>query len=188
MSTLRAFIAIHLPPALTARLAETAARLAPSLPPRAVRWVDPERMHLTLHFLGEVAVDRLPPLYAAMDDEAARHEPFTMALDRLGCFPNPRRARVIWVGLTDPEQRAARLQAALGQLLKAGDWPHDAKAFRPHLTLGRVRSAGPAVSALPYGEAIGSMALAVEAFHLIESRLRPSGPEYTVRHTCRLGG
>ena len=115
MTTIRAFIAIDLPPAVKTALEDVAATLAGRVPQGAARWVRPEQMHLTLRFLGDTPADRLPALYAALDALAAGRVPFTLHLTEVGCFPNTRRPRVVWVG-----RGGARRRSWVGRARRGG--------------------------------------------------------------------
>ena len=185
MTTIRAFIAIDLPPDVKAALGGVAAELGQGLPRGVVRWVRPEQMHLTLRFLGDTPAERLPALYAAMDAVAAGRAPFALRLTEPGCFPNARRPRVVWVGLGGDAAALAALVAALNAALSALGLPPEDKPFRAHLTLGRVKDERAAPD-LSLSAAVPALAVPVAAIHLIESDLRPDGPVYTKRHTSRL--
>ena len=190
MTTIRAFIAIDLPPAVKAALADVAATLAGRVPrgavgTAAVRWVRPEQMHLTLRFLGDTPTDKLPHLAAALDALAAGHAPFTMHLTNVGCFPNARRPRVVWVGLGGEEAKLLALVTALEAALRPLGWPPEDKPFRAHLTLGRVKDER-AAQGIDWAAAVPPLTVPVVAMHLIESQLRPDGSVYTVRHTSTL--
>lgn len=186
METIRAFIAVALPEEVRQTLAGIAQELDALLPARAVRWVKPEALHLTLRFLGDTAVDQLPAISQAMDEATAGRAPFGLALDRLGCFPNRRRPRVIWVGLSGDAAALRQLKESLDRGLAPLGWPAEEKAFKPHLTLGRVKSSPQAVAELPWGSPAVPLPLPVAALHLIQSELRPAGPVYTIRHTSHL--
>jgi len=81
METIRAFIAVALPENVKTHLAAVIQVLAGQLPPPAVRWVTPERMHLTVRFLGDTEVDRLPALVKALDTAMLRQPPFALYLE-----------------------------------------------------------------------------------------------------------
>jgi len=185
MKTIRAFIAVDLPTAARDALGEAGAALAERTPRGAVRWVRPEQMHLTLRFLGDTPLDRLPAVQSALDTLPAAHAPFTLHLTEVGCFPNPRRPRVVWVGLDGDEAALLALKAALDAALLPLGWPPEDKPFRAHLTLGRVRE-GAGARDVDWSTPVWPAAVPVTALHLIESRLRPDGPVYTVRHTAQL--
>ena len=185
MPTIRAFIAIHLPPDVQATLGRVAATLGESLPRGAVRWVRPELMHLTLYFLGDTDVAKLPAIGQALDEATTGRAPFSLTLDSLGCFPNPRRPRVIWAGLAGDSAQLLALKAALDEQLAALGWPPEDKPFRAHLTLGRVKDERAAQNLLLTAP-LPQLAVPVAAIYLMESQLRPDGPIYTVRHESRM--
>jgi RNA 2',3'-cyclic 3'-phosphodiesterase len=185
MDTIRAFIAIHLPEEVQEVLGAVAEELKPRVPGRAITWVKPERMHLTLRFLGDTPPSQIEALSAALDVVAAQHRPFALQLGQLGAFPTERRPRVIWVGLAGETGAAAALQKALDGVLVPLGWRPDSKKFSPHLTLGRVKREDERIN-LPWGQAVVPATFTVSEIHLMESQLRPQGPLYTVRHTSKL--
>lgn len=185
METTRAFIAIHLPAEVQEVLGAVGQELAPRVPDRAVTWVKPDRMHLTLRFLGDTPVSRLDELAEMLDAVAAQYRPFQLQLDRLGAFPNERRPRVIWVGLGGDVQDAAALQKALDAALIPLGWQPEGKPFSPHLTLGRVKRANDPIR-LPWGKGVAPASFTVGEIYLMESQLHPQGPLYTVRHASKL--
>ena len=187
MKTIRAFIALTLPPPVTESLGAVAQELAPRVPDRSVRWVEPERIHLTLRFLGDTPLEQIDPIGAVLQEVARAHTPFSLALGRLGCFPNERRPRVIWVGLDGELDPLRNLKRALDGALAPLGWEPETRRFQAHLTLGRVKRHHRQVE-LPWGTPVVPATWQVHAVHLIESRLRPSGALYTVRHSGRLGG
>lgn len=184
MSTIRTFIAIHLPPDVKTALSDVAHRLDSRIPRGAIRWVRPEQMHLTLHFLGDTDTDKLPDIQAAMNAVAAVNAPFEMRLGGIGCFPNAQRPRVIWVGLAGEETRLLALKKALDEALTPLGWSPENKPFRAHLTLGRVKDERSVVGT-DWTAGVRPLALTVSALHLIESELRPDGPVYRERHVSR---
>jgi 2'-5' RNA ligase len=185
MKSIRAFIAITLPQLAVAALGSIGQQLAQSAPPGAVRWLRPETMHLTLRFLGESPVDRLDELAGRLDEVAAGHAPFELRLGRLGCFPNLKRPRVLWVGLEGESGKAEALAHGVEATVQALGWEPESKPFRPHLTIGRVKD-GRGLERLAWDTKVEPAAVPVMAIHLIESQLRPSGPLYTIRHTSPL--
>ncbi len=182
---IRAFIAIELPENVKMELAQTGRKLARQLPDGSVRWVKPERMHLTLRFLGDTAVTQLPALATQLDELAATYAPFHLHLDKLGRFPNRKRPRVIWAGLTGNTHTLLALKQDLDKRLTALGWEEEGRPFQAHLTLGRVKNSQ-AVSQVKWGVALEKVSMGVTAVHLIESQLQRSGPIYTVRHTSHL--
>ena len=182
---IRVFIAIHLPNKIKNALGEVALSLNDRVPRGAIRWVRPEQMHLTLRFLGDTDTAKLPAVQAAMDAVAASNAPFEMRLGGVGCFPNRNRPRVIWVGLSGEEARLLSLVAALEKELAHLGWEPEGKPFRAHLTLGRVKDERGA-QGIEWAADVQPLVVPIEAIHLIESQLRPTGPVYTLRHSSRL--
>jgi 2'-5' RNA ligase len=185
MPTIRAFIAIDLPAEIKAALGRVAETLGSSLPRGAVRWVRPAQMHLTIRFLGDTPLDRLPAIVAALDGAATGRAPFTLRLDGVGCFPNARRPRVVWVGLGGDGTALLAFKAALDAGLAPLGWPPEEKPFHAHLTLGRVKDER-AAHGVDWTADVPPLELRVTAIHLIESQLRPDGPIYTQRHVSQL--
>lgn len=185
MQTIRAFIAIHLPQEVQTYLGEVSRNAARDVPTGAVRWVKPELMHLTLCFLGDTPVERLPALKAALDDAAANRKPFELRLDKLGCFPNASRPRVVWVGVAGALSAAQSLKAALDDALEPLGWQPEGRPFQAHLTLGRVKHSNDQIR-LPWGRAVDPLSIPVAEIYLVQSDLRPSGPVYTDRHAAGL--
>jgi RNA 2',3'-cyclic 3'-phosphodiesterase len=185
MPDLRTFIAIELSQQLLGNLAGVQAELRAEIPARAVRWVRPEGIHLTLKFLGDTPVEKLDAIQAAIAQAAASTGPFSFRLAGLGCFPNTHQPRVVWVGLHEPTGALARLRDAVEREVSPLGFPSERRPFQPHLTLGRVqrgatphevRLVGQVLSAALPGT-IGEMT--VEAIAHIKSDLRPSGAVYT---------
>jgi 2'-5' RNA ligase len=182
---IRAFIAFSLPPEVRTALGQVSSVLADQMPQRAVRWVKPDLMHVTLRFLGDTAVSLLPQLSAGLDQVAAQHNRFELTVSGLGCFPNRKRPRVIWAGLRGDLTSINGLAAGLNELLAPLGWEPEKRPFRPHLTLGRVKDSRK-LQGIEWGTQVEEIVVGVTAVHLIESQLRPSGPIYTVRHTSPL--
>lgn len=187
MNTIRAFIAIRLPAPVERALGEVAQTLALRTPRGAMRWVRPEQIHLTLRFLGDTATSRVDAIGAAMDALATDTAPLALHLDGIGCFPNARRPRVIWVRLAGDEARLAELKAALDERLAGLGFPPDDKPFRAHLTLGRIKD-DRAAQGVDWTVDVPPLAVPVAMIYLMESQLRPEGPIYTVRHMSELRG
>ena len=184
-TTIRAFVAVPLPSSLLEALRRIQRRLDGQIPHRSVRWVQPEGIHLTLKFLGDVPSDQLPQIEQALG-AVARYAPgCTFTAGELGCFPNPRRPRVVWVGVQEPTGRLAALQDAIEEALAPLGYPPEGRGFSPHLTLGRVGRKTPRTTAAQVGETVAGTEVGelarVDAtqFDLIRSVLKPTGAEYT---------
>lgn len=106
----------------------------------AVRWTAPENMHITLKFLGDVHQDDLPLLKEELDEVAGESARLMLELGSNGCFPGERTPRVLWTGLAGDLRRMSSLATRLdGAMFRCG-FPSERREFRPHVTVGRVRS------------------------------------------------
>ena len=136
--TLRAFLAVEIGESARRAAAAAAERLAREVRGREVRWAQPRSYHLTLRFLGEISAEQAARVAARVAEAVAPLAPFELRIGELVAFPSARRPRVLAASV-EPEaplaELARRVEAAT---LGAGLSP-EARAFRPHLTLGRVR-------------------------------------------------
>jgi 2'-5' RNA ligase len=185
MSTLRAFLAAEIGEGARRAAAAAAARLAREVRGREVRWARPETYHLTLRFLGEIDADRVAPLVARVGEAVAALAPLELRLGAVVAFPGPRRPRVIAATIEPAEPLEALARILEAAVVRAG-FPREARPFRPHLTLGRVRD-----RALPSLAAAGP--LAAEPFRVAElvlfrSDLQADGALHTPLERIALGG
>jgi 2'-5' RNA ligase len=185
METIRAFIAIPLPDPLLKRLAALQQKLERQIPDRSVRWVRAEGIHLTLKFLGDTPTEKLPDIERALEAVAHYAPVCSFTVGELGCFPNPRRPRVVWVGVQETAGRLAALQGAIEEVVAPFGYPPERRGFTPHLTLGRLHRRASRSDATQVGEVVasttvGSLAeVSAGRFALIRSVLEPGGAEYT---------
>jgi 2'-5' RNA ligase len=194
METIRAFIAIPLPHRLLDRLAALQRKLDARVPPRSVRWVRGEGIHLTLKFLGDTSTEKLPEIQQALA-AVARHAPAcSFTVEGLGCFPNPRRPRVVWTAVQEPTGRLAALQDAIEEVMAPFGYPPEGRGFTPHLTLGRVRRRTERSDVARVGEVVNSTSVGLldevvaDHFALVRSVLEPTGAEYTILEEFSLRG
>jgi len=183
MSAIRSFIAIELDETLLARLQRLQERLRQDIPSGLVRWARQEGIHLTLQFLGDVPESRIDAIAETLRDTCSRHAPIHFRVEGMGCFPNARRPRVIWVGVEEPDSALASLQRAITQANRVHGFQPEHRAFSPHLTLGRVRR-GSADALRALGDYVSRSQVVIgqqtaSAVHLIRSDLLPSGAVYT---------
>lgn len=152
-------------------------------PASAVRWVRREAMHLTLRFLGEVDGDRLEPVADSLAELAGSGR-FDLRMAEFGSFGG-RRPRVVWVGFArdDGYESLRRLRRGLDSALLGAGFESEQGAFRPHLTLGRVRrqASSEDLAAIRLAVQAASalqIATSVERVSLVHSSLLTDGPRY----------
>ena len=184
MEQIRSFIAIELPETLKLELAELQARLK-TADPGGVKWADPQGIHLTLKFLGNIAADRTGDIIRAMNEAARGIPPFQLTIGGLGVFPNPRRAQVAWVGLSGQVDKLARFQAQLEASLARLGFAPETRLFSPHLTLARLRPQASPAERQSLGQLIistrfaSSYPIVVTAIKLMRSQLTRQGAIYS---------
>lgn len=177
---IRAFIAIEVPDFIQKEIAFIQDRLRRAA--ASVKWVKPENIHLTLKFLGNIEPGWVDRILREMDHIAGDTERFTLYIKGIGCFPNMRNPRVIWVGVEDVEKRAASLQLRLDSSLESLGFPREERAFTPHLTIGRFKSPSGRKEILDEVHKLGIPSLGsleAEEMILFQSELNPQGAIYT---------
>ncbi len=188
MPRTRTFIAIELGKAVRDRLIGLQESLTASA--AGVKWVEPENLHVTLLFLGEVDDRELPGVCRAVQEALSEHAEFTLSVEGVGCFPNLRRLRVVWVGVGQGLQEVVAVHDALERpLLALGCYRREQRRYTPHVTLGRRRGEGPAdafTAALAKCQGWKAGEVAVRAVHVMASQLTPHGPSYSVLSRAKL--
>ena len=139
MEQVRSFIAIELPDELKQELVQLQEKLKLGRQP-GVKWVDPYSIHLTLKFLGSVAVDKIDTITEAMETAANGISPFHLEIGGLGVFPNLKRVQVAWVGVSGEVDELGQLQQRLESNLACLGFVPESRRFTPHLTLARLRN------------------------------------------------
>jgi 2'-5' RNA ligase len=183
---MRTFIAIDIPP--TIKMALSAMQVELRRAASDVSWTKPENFHLTLRFLGEVAEKQLPELKRICDETAAAIRPFRLTLNGAGVFPNFRQPRVLWAGLSGEIEAAIKLQALLEAGLVTLSFQPQDFPFKPHLTIGRVKSSKNArqVAALAEIYSLPELSFEVREIVLMKSEFHAAGAHYTVLAKSKL--
>jgi RNA 2',3'-cyclic 3'-phosphodiesterase len=184
MGLLRAFLASELPAALQNAIYNATASLRNVLLGDLIRWVPPQNVHLTLKFLGDVSPSSLELIMQMMVAEASQFSAFNVEVEGLGCYPSPKRPRVLWVGLKAPAELGSLQRAVETAAARLGYEPEE-RGFSPHLTIGRVRQNASSAALHNIRTAVentqvGMLGRArVDAVHLYRSELRSDGSIYT---------
>ena len=189
MNKIRTFIAVELSPAVRAE----AVRLVELLRPAGgdAKWVEPQNMHLTLKFLGDVREEQIADVCRVVSKTAADFQPIEITLGGAGAFPDLRRPRTLWIGVTQGQQELVRLQTAVERALAKRGFPKENRAFHPHLTIGRIRESGPAMGELgqliqDHADFAAGSSTAREVV-VFASHLSSSGPTYEPLARALLG-
>jgi len=175
----RLFVAINFPDDVRSALHAAMEPLRAAAP--EIRWVDAPRVHLTLKFLGEHPEAAVSQVVEGLSRVGSRYDPIPLELRGLNAFPNLRRPRVVWLGVT-ADSRLELLHHDLEGACAALGYPLDGRAHRPHITLGRVpgRALDPAgLASAARGITYEAMVNA-EALDLMVSEHVDRAPRYRV--------
>ena len=184
MEKVRSFIAIELPGELKKGLAQLQAQLKLSKPP-SVKWVDPYSIHLTLKFLGNIAVARIPEITQEIEEATRGLSTFHLEVKGLGVFPNMRRVQVAWVGISGEVDKLSQLQQRIESNLVPLGFTAESRPFTPHLTLARFRDQVLPDERERFGQLITSTkfetiyAIKVDSINLMRSQLNREGAIYS---------
>ncbi|MGB7285086.1 MAG: RNA 2',3'-cyclic phosphodiesterase [Candidatus Acidiferrum sp.] len=180
---MRLFVALKIPAGVRENLATLVKELralSSQLSDKRPRWVRPENLHVTLQFIGETDPAKLEGIRSALS-KVRSGAPVDLQFRGLGFFPDERHPRVLWAG-SQGSPNLASLAGDIDQALVTQGFAREQRAFRPHLTLARFEPPGlPAklLAAIQENSKRQFGSIQAREFHLIESRLKPSGAEYT---------
>jgi 2'-5' RNA ligase len=191
-ATKRLFVAIFPPPDIAVGLRAAVERLRQAVPPRALRWTRPEQIHLTMHFLGAVAIERIPGIASALQAACRGHRRHQLRLAGFGCFPNQTRPQIIWASLAGDLGPLESLQKSVNAGLLAVGCVAEDRPFHPHLTIGRARDLN-ATGRKAMAEALAAEQdrdlgqWQVDNIALMQSMLSPQGAAYETLQSITLG-
>ncbi|MFW6080373.1 MAG: RNA 2',3'-cyclic phosphodiesterase [Desulfosalsimonas sp.] len=188
-NTQRAFIAVALP----GRVKKSLKELQEGLWQFGIRmkYTDPENIHLTLKFLGDIRAEDAEAIGGRLSAVTAEHAPMELFAKGMGVFPGIRRARVLWTGVAGQTEMLGRLQKEVEEAMAAMNFEKENRRFTGHLTLGRFKGkSDPELLADAVREFGGfaSDAFDADSLHLFESILTPGGPVYRILSSHPLAG
>jgi 2'-5' RNA ligase len=149
-------------------------------------------MHVTLAFLGPTPDEGLADVAAAASEAAAAQPPFAVSLAGVRRFPAGGAPRIVWLGMSEGATEASNLAVAVRRALASREITFDAKPFRPHVTLGRLKESADRATArvvVAASERVRLPPLRFDVNELVvfESVLSPKGARYTSRAAVPLG-
>jgi 2'-5' RNA ligase len=182
----RTFCAIELPPEVRVQLQDHARRLREVVPDASASWSNPENIHLTLKFFGDIAKDDL----TRISDAAARvaeSSTFQVEIGGTGVFPKASRPQVLWIGVEDSSGGLSELQRRFEQECAKVGFAIEDRAYKPHLTIARIRRPDGArrLAETHLQTEFRFTEIRVSELVLFRSELSPNGSRYTAisRHT-----
>lgn len=186
----RTFVAVEIDSEVRRAAADLVRELSSS--GAGVKWVDMDNMHLTLKFLGDVDMRDMAEVCRTVQDAAANVAAFDFTIAGAGAFPTIDRPRTVWLGVAEGAERLIALQDQIDRALKKIGYPAEARGFKPHLTLGRVKRPGPELAELT--ASLKNWAdfevgrTRIGHVTVFSSQLAPEGPIYHVLASAPLGG
>ena len=184
MEQIRSFIAIEMPDNIKRHL-KTIQENIKSTDPSSSKWVNPDNIHLTLKFLGNVPSKNIDSICRTLKNTLKDKQPFILTLGNTGVFPSKKRVRVIWVGLNGDTAQLNRVYQDIDSNLSSLGFESEQRQFSPHLTLARVYDNITPERKSRLGEAVYDVAVPenelfkVDSFILFKSVLTKFGPVYT---------
>ena len=178
--SIRAFIAAELPDNIIADLR----LLAKDIRDLGInaRWVRPENIHITLKFLGEINPAVIEKTGNVLRETAGEYTPIKLKAKGMGVFPGIKRPRVIWAGLSEQTGKLIEMQKTLEENLEISGFPRETRAFKAHLTIGRIKGRSDPnkiLNAIQESSHFMTVTFNIDRITLFKSELKPTGAVYT---------
>jgi 2'-5' RNA ligase len=154
-----------------------------------VKWVRPENIHVTLKFLGTTDESQVTTIVEALTKKILRYSTFYIKISNVGCFPDMKRPRVIWVGIEKSEMLRS-LHMDIEQEMVQFGYPEEKRTFSAHITIGRVRSQRRMRDVINQLEELRSQSfgdMEINRVNLMKSELKPAGAQYYTLAEIPLG-
>lgn len=184
----RIFAALEIPDRVQSLISEFTGILAKRFPDAGAKWVDAEKIHLTIRFFGGIDDSQLASVREVVRTAVRNHNTFKLTVEGTGVFPGSKRPRVLWVGLLVSSELEV-LKHELDTALLAEGFDMETWAFRPHLTVARLRDPSKArrLAAEFLEKEFEPAAFEVRRLCLFQSLLKPTGSEYVLIDAAELG-
>jgi 2'-5' RNA ligase len=178
---MRAFIAVDISEEARRLIAKRIALLRAQFSDLRVGWDKPEKLHLTVKFLGEIPSEKLSQVITAVENAAKEIEPFSLVLEGAGAFPPRGAARVLWLGVNDESQNLNEFQKRLETETEQIGFETERRVFKPHLTIARLKEPGKSrnLTDLHIQTEFPAVDFPVSEIVVYKSDLRPTGSIYT---------
>jgi 2'-5' RNA ligase len=178
---IRAFLAIDPPEDILQAMSRLQEKLKREIGGR-ISWTKPQGQHLTLKFFGDISTEDVKNICSAVQNRVASGQSLNLKIEKLGVFPDARRPRVIWCGVTGDVEKLSVLQKQLDSDFAAISFPMEDRPFRAHLTLGRIKDSHGLTGiseALTKNSAFAAGEFNCTELILFQSKLSPKGAVYT---------
>ena len=189
-NTIRTFLAIEIPKEILEQFERLQYRLGQSMT-GVIRWAKPGSTHLTLKFFGNITERDIRTIEDTLKAKAPAFTPIPIAVGTMGVFPSLSRPRVLWVGITTGLKELTATQAEVESALEKVGFEREQRPYRPHLTLGRMktdRRIEGLDKAIESHKDFAAGSFTAREMILFRSDLKPTGPVYTELAKFKLGG
>jgi len=189
---IRSFVALEFPSSIQSAIIWQTTNLRKHYPNPIIRWVKQGNIHLTLKFLGDLAETDLEFIARSLAHEASRVDPFSISFSNMGIFPNPKKPRIIWLGVNSPPI-LGKFQSKIEALTSRHGIQIEKRPFSPHITLGRITNRLSMLNIENLILDMGSINVSsidtvnISAIKIFKSDLKPDGPIYTAIHNIPFG-
>jgi len=180
MASIRTFIAFDTPQNIRREMSLLQDKLKQSH--TDVKWESSDKFHATIKFLGNVEETNLSNVISTCEQTLLNKSSFTVTYQTLGCFPNKKHPKVIWIGCENTDGKLLELKNDLDRNLQHLGFEIESRTFHPHITLGRVKSEKHLHDLLPMLENLTFQreAAVIQEILIMKSILKPEGSEYSV--------
>lgn len=186
----RVFCAVELPQEVRVRLEDHVSRLRKQVGDVAASWSRVENIHLTLKFFGNVELNLIQRISDAAERVAKQFSKFQIGVGETGVFPRPSRPQVLWIGISDPSGQLTALQQKFEHECAAEGFAKEDRAYRPHLTIARLRKPEGArqLADAHLAMRFEPIEIGLKDLVVFRSELSPKGSKYTVISAADLRG
>lgn len=184
---IRTFIAIDVPSKIKDDIFEIQKELVKSVG-EGIKWEEKEKFHITLKFLGDVNEEAINSIHHVLSESLSGFGNFAITYKGIGCFPDLKHPRVIWIGCEDQSGKLFTLQKLVEEKMSELGFEKENKDYHPHITLGRVKNPKNLTGLIKKIESINFEARTgeVEEVLIMKSDLKPTGSVYTVLRKIKL--
>lgn len=178
----RIFIAVDISDEARRRVSVYIESLRREFPNLRVGWEKPEKLHLTLKFLGDADENQLKDLIEIANRTAAQISKFTLRISQTGVFPSPRNARILWLGVKDEKKSLLKISEILEAECEKPGFSKEKRNFKAHLTIARLREPHKSkeIAQKHLQNEFEPVEFEVPEIVIYESRLQPSGSIYSI--------
>jgi RNA 2',3'-cyclic 3'-phosphodiesterase len=190
VKNIRAFLAIEPPEDILQAMSRLQEKLKREISGR-ISWTKPEGRHLTLKFFGDISMEDIKNICSVVQNRIASGSSLNLKIEKLGVFPDARRPRVLWCGLTGDVEKLSTLQKQLDSDFASIGFPKENRPFQAHLTLGRIKEQhglSGISEALAKHNTFVAGEFSCNELILFQSKLFPQGAVYTKLAEFPLGG